>query len=56
MGPNQKRPVRYTHILARNTLDAAVMNSLAQKEDWHRTLLKDPRRFLYSYGLEDRTL
>jgi len=50
MGPNQKRPVRYTHILARHTLDAAVMQSLANKEDWHRTLLKDPRRFLYSYG------
>jgi SNF2 family DNA or RNA helicase len=50
MGPNQKRPVRYTHILARHTLDAAVMAALAAKEDVHRTLLKDPRRFLYSYG------
>jgi SNF2 family DNA or RNA helicase len=50
MGPNQKRPVRYTHILARHTLDAAVMAGLAAKEDWHRTLYKDPRRFLYGYA------
>ena len=50
MGPNQRRPVRYTHILARHTMDSAVMASLANKEDWHRTLLKDPRRFLYGYA------
>jgi len=46
MGINQKRPVRYTHILAHNTMDLPVMEGLVQKEDWHRTLLKDPRRFL----------
>jgi hypothetical protein len=50
MGPNQHRPVRYTHILARHTMDGPVMAGLARKEDWHRTLLKDPRRFLYGYA------
>ncbi len=51
MGPNQTRPVRYTHILARGTLDLAVMETLRQKEDMHRVLLKDPRRFLL--GMSD---
>jgi len=50
MGPNQKRPVRYTHILARHTMDGPVMASLAAKEDYHATLLKNPRRFLYGYS------
>jgi hypothetical protein len=45
--------VRYTHILARHTLDAAVMSALARKEDYHRLVLKDPRRFLWSYDEED---
>jgi len=46
MGPNQKRPVRYTHLLARGTLDLEVMETLRAKEDMHRVLLNDPRRFL----------
>jgi SNF2 family DNA or RNA helicase len=50
MGPNQKRPVRYTHILARFTLDAAVMAALAAKEDMHATMLHSPRRFLLPWA------
>lgn len=50
LGPNQKRPVRYTHILAKHTLDASVMSSLSNKEDMHRVMYKDPRRFLYGYS------
>jgi hypothetical protein len=50
LGPNQKRPVRYTHILAKYTLDAQVMAALANKEDMHRQMMKDPRRFLYGYA------
>jgi rhodanese-related sulfurtransferase len=49
LGPNQKRPVRYTHIIAKHTLDSAVMAALADKEDIHRIMYKDPRRFLYGY-------
>jgi Helicase conserved C-terminal domain/SNF2-related domain len=47
LGPNQKRPVRYTHILAHRTVDKSVLEGLAKKEDWHGTLMKDPRRYLY---------
>jgi SNF2-related domain/Helicase conserved C-terminal domain len=47
LGPNQARPVRYTHILARRTVDRSVLDNLAKKEDWHGTLMKDPRRYLY---------
>jgi len=47
LGPNQTRPVRYTHILARRTVDRSVLSDLARKEDWHGTLMKDPRRYLY---------
>jgi hypothetical protein len=45
-GPNQHRPVRVTHLIARGTVDPVAMEGLRRKEDWHRTVLKDPRRYL----------
>lgn len=42
LGPNQKRPVRYTAILARNTLDRRVIETLQRKETWHNTLMDSP--------------
>jgi hypothetical protein len=45
-GPNQKRPVRYTHILARGTVDVSAMAGLRNKEDAHATLMRNPRRYL----------
>jgi SNF2 family DNA or RNA helicase len=46
LGINQHRPVRYSHILAHETADISVLEGLIKKEDWHRTLYKDPRRYL----------
>lgn len=45
-GPNQHRPVRYTHIVARGTVDLAAWEGLRKKEDWHQTLMRNPRRYL----------
>ena len=45
-GPNQKRPVRITAICGRGTVDLSVLYGLRRKEDIHRLLMKDPRRFL----------
>jgi SNF2 family DNA or RNA helicase len=45
-GPNQTRPTRYTHLIARGTLDRSVVNSLKGKEDWHAKLMQNPRRYL----------
>jgi SNF2-related domain/Helicase conserved C-terminal domain len=45
-GPNQKRPVRYTHILARSTVDVSAMAGLRNKEDAHQTMMRNPRRYL----------
>jgi Type III restriction enzyme, res subunit/Helicase conserved C-terminal domain len=45
-GPNQKRPVRVSAIIARNTVDRRVLYGLRRKEDWHGELMKDPHRFL----------
>jgi len=45
-GPNQKRPVRYTHILARGTVDVSAMAGLRNKEDAHQTMMRNPRRYL----------
>jgi len=45
-GPNQKRPVRYTHILATGTVDVSAMAGLRNKEDAHQTLMRNPRRYL----------
>lgn len=45
-GPNQTRPVRYSHILARNTADLSVLGALRRKEDGHGEMMQTPRRFL----------
>jgi SNF2 family DNA or RNA helicase len=45
-GPNQKRPVRYTHLLARGTVDVSVVRNLQRKEDAHAHLFENPRRYL----------
>jgi len=45
-GPNQKRPVRYTHLIARGTVDLAAWQGLRRKEDWHQTMMRNPRRYL----------
>lgn len=47
LGPHQKRPVRVTHILARGTVDTSKVIALQAKEDGHRQLFKDPRRYLW---------
>jgi hypothetical protein len=46
-GPNQKRPVRYTHLVARGTVDLAAWDGLRKKEDWHQTMMRNPRRYLH---------
>ena len=45
-GPNQKRPVRVSAIIARRTVDRRVLLGLRRKESWHGELMKDPHRFL----------
>ena len=45
-GPNQKRPVRYTHLVSRGTVDLAAWDGLRRKEDWHQTLMRNPKRYL----------
>lgn len=45
-GPNQKKPVRITAILARNTVDISALAALRNKEDMHRALMRSPSRFL----------
>jgi len=45
-GPNQHRPVRITALCATASVDYSVLRSLRAKEDIHRELLKDPKRFL----------
>ena len=45
-GPNQRRPVRYTHLLARGTVDVSVVQNLQRKEDAHAHLFENPRRYL----------
>ena len=46
-GPKQKRPVRYTFLVARGTADHSVLNTLRRKRDMHSSLMKSPRDFLY---------
>lgn len=46
-GPNQRRPVRYTHLVAPGTVTVSVIRGLQQKEDWHAGLMKNPRRYLF---------
>jgi hypothetical protein len=45
-GPNQDRPVRYTHLISRGTVDLAAWDGLRKKEDWHQTLMRNPKRYL----------
>lgn len=45
-GPNQPRPVRYTHLVAPGTVTVSVIRSLQAKEDWHAGLMRNPRRYL----------
>jgi hypothetical protein len=45
-GPNQKRPVRITHLVARATLDVADIGRLRRKEDAHATMMRNPKRYL----------
>jgi len=45
-GPNQHRPVRYTHLVVPGTVDISVIKSLQRKEDWHADLMRNPRRYL----------
>jgi hypothetical protein len=45
-GPNQKRPVRVSALVARGSVDVSVLTSLRGKEDVHRTMMRDPRRYL----------
>jgi len=47
-GPNQRRPVRVSAIIARRSVDRRVLMGLRKKEDWHGELFRDKRRFLYS--------
>jgi SNF2 family DNA or RNA helicase len=45
-GPNQSRPVRYTHLICPGTVDVSVVRSLQRKEDIHDAMMRDPRGFL----------
>ena len=45
-GPNQPRPVRYSHIVVPGTVDIATIRGLQEKEDWHAELMQNPRRYL----------
>jgi hypothetical protein len=55
-GPNQKRPVRITAICASGTVDRSVLYGLRAKEDIHRLLLRDPKRFLTGGYVVDDTM
>jgi hypothetical protein len=46
MGPNQRRPVRLTFITCPGSVHQLQMHSLRRKEDWHSTLMRNPRRYL----------
>jgi SNF2 family DNA or RNA helicase len=46
MGPNQKRPVRLSFLYVPGSVHAVQLRSLSRKEDWHSTLMKNPRRYL----------
>lgn len=45
-GPNQRRPVRYTHLICPGTVDVSVVKALQKKEDIHDAMMRDPRAFL----------
>ena len=46
-GPKQKHATRYRHIVARNTLDRSVLNTLQLRGDMHADLMRSPRTFLF---------
>ena len=46
LGPGQRRPVRFTHLLAQRTVDQSVLRNLIRKEDQHASLMANPRRYL----------
>jgi hypothetical protein len=45
-GPNQKRPVRVSAILARGSVDISGLASLRRKENMHGEMMRSPRRYL----------
>jgi hypothetical protein len=45
-GPNQRRPVRYTHLVPKGTVVVSVIKRLQQREDGHADLMKNPKRYL----------
>lgn len=45
-GPNQKRPVRYTFLTVPGTVTVGTIRGLKKKEEWHDTLMRDPRAYL----------
>lgn len=45
-GPKQKRPVRHNFILAQGTVDSAVLDTLRNKRDMHKEMMRSPRSFL----------
>lgn len=46
-GPKQKRPVRHSFIIARNTVDQSVLETLREKRDMHAEMMRHPRGFLF---------
>lgn len=47
LGPNQKRPVRYTHLIVPGTVDVRTVRNLEHREDGHATMMDNPKRYLY---------
>lgn len=45
-GPKQNRPVRYTFLIARGTVDMSVLAALRNKRDMHAELMRSPKSFL----------
>lgn len=45
-GPRQTRPVRATVLMCPGSIHPLIVRSLAKKEDWHSTLMRNPRRYL----------
>jgi hypothetical protein len=46
-GPNQPRPVRYTHLVCPGTVDVSTIHGLQEKEEWHQQMMKNPKRYLF---------
>jgi hypothetical protein len=45
-GPNQRRPVRVSTLVARGTVATSVLHNLRYKEDIHGEMMKSPTRYL----------